>query len=129
MTVSVLDPEIAETILSLGMFERQVSGVWTRQVGETTVRAILEPSSLRLELWPAITLPHQHFEKREAGGVYFEIAAKYAEKVGGRIVQLSNISGCIEDGSQHVLADYPLIPMSWDKVCPGFRETIMGGLE
>ncbi|HLF78121.1 MAG TPA: hypothetical protein VJB57_11605 [Dehalococcoidia bacterium] len=133
LTVYPLDLEVAAAVLGVGMFT-PVEGsttAWRRAVLEegTTVQAILVPESniLRLELSPSISQYMQHADKRIAGGVYFEIAAKYAEKVNGRIVQLSNVAGCVEGGvAEHLLAQYPDLPMLWDQVCPGFRETILG---
>src|SRR5262249_32959910 len=95
----------------------------------TLVKAILQPdaNSLRLELSPAVSHYDHHAAKRIASGIYFEIAAKYAERVGGTITQLSNVVGCVEGGvAEHVLAHYPYMPMMWERVCPGFRETILG---
>jgi hypothetical protein len=133
LTITPLDLDVAASVLGLGMFT-PVEGMttsWRRAILEegTLVQALLVPESnvLRLELSPSISQYMHHADKRIAGGVYFEIAAKYAEKVGGRIVQLSNVSGCVEGGvAEHLLAHYPEMPMLWDKVCPGFRETILG---
>jgi hypothetical protein len=104
---------------------------WRRVIPEegTAVNAIFVPESraLRLEVTPTVTHYSHHADRRIASGVYFEIAAKYAEKVGGRITQLSNVSGCTEGGvAEHVLAQYPGSPLCWEQVCPGFRETILG---
>ena len=133
LTVFPLDPELAVSILALGMFtlvEGQTT-TWRRIVPEegTAVNAILVPESnaLRLELSPPVSQYMHHADKRIAGGIYFEIAAKYAEKVGGQIKQLSNVIGCTEGGvAEHILAQYPDIPLLWEQVCPGFRETILG---
>jgi hypothetical protein len=133
LTVSPLLPEIATGVLSVGLFTPMpgLPSSWHRAIDEeeTFVKAILLPESnaLRLELYPSVSQYAHHAQKRIASGVYFEIAAKYAEKVGGRIVQLSNVSGCIEGGvAEHLLAQYPDLPLLWEKVCPGFRETILG---
>jgi hypothetical protein len=133
LTVAPLDPEVAAAILALGLFapSANMPNTWQRAIEEerTTVKAIFMPdsNSLRLELSPAVSHYDHHAEKRMASGVYFEIAAKYAERVGGRITQLSNVVGCVEGGiAEHILAQYPEIPMLWERVCPGFRETILG---
>ena len=133
LTVAPLDPEVAAAILALGLFSPTtgMANTWQRAIDEerTVVRAILQPesNSLRLELSPAVSHYEHHAAKRTASGVYFEIAAKYAERVDGRITQLSNVVGCVESGiAEHILADYPEIPMLWERVCPGFRETILG---
>jgi hypothetical protein len=89
-----------------------------------------ESNLLRLELSPSVSQYAHHADKRVSSGVYFEIAAKYAEKVGGVITQLSNVSGCTEGGvSEHILAQYPEQPLRWEQVCPGFRETILGAAD
>src|SRR5688572_30356465 len=104
LTVSPLLPEVATSILQIGLFlpVQGLYSTWNRAIEEeeTFVKAILLPeaNSLRLELYPSVSQYVHHAQKRIAGGVYFEIAAKYAEKVGGRIIQLSNVSGCIEGG-------------------------------
>ena len=133
LTVTPLDAEVAAAILALGMFTpvEGLPATWQRSIDEegTSVRATLaaESNLLRVELSPTVSHYSHHADKRIAGGVYFEIAAKYAEKVGGRITQLSNVAGCTEGGvAEHVLAHYPETPLLWEMVCPGFRETILG---
>lgn len=133
LTIAPLDPEIAVAVLALGLFTPTdgLAGTWERSIAEeqTIVRAIMgsDFNALRLELSPSVSHYSHHAEKRIASGVYFEIAAKYAEKVNGTIKQLSNVVGCVEGGvAEHILAQYPDIPMLWERVCPGFRETILG---
>lgn len=130
LTVSPSDPDIARTVLAVGMFTASHdANRWTRFIAEesTTVVAIIGEKDLRLELMPAVSFYAQHAGKRIAAGVYFEIAAKYAEKVGGKITQHSNVSGCTDGGiNSHVLAQYPDMPILWEQVCPGFRETLLG---
>jgi len=58
-------------------------------------------------------------------GVYFEIAAKYAEKVGGTIIQQANVAGCRTLEGQLLLAEYPLLPLSYDRICNGFKELLL----
>jgi hypothetical protein len=113
ITVAPLDPELARLVLRMGMFSPtdELGLNWRRYILEegTNVNAILLPDygALRLELSPAVSAYSHHADKRIAGGVYFEIAAKYAEKVGGLITQLSNVPGCTEGGiAEHVLARY-----------------------
>ncbi len=133
LTVHPLDPEIATLVLRTGLFvpSDDLGLQWSRYVLEEgcSVNAILIPDAgaLRLELTPSVSAYEHHMTKRLAGGVYFEIAARYAEKVDGKITQLSNVTGCTEGGvSEHVLAHYPALPLCWEQVCPGFREAIMG---
>lgn len=100
---------------------------WTRQIPEegTSVVGIINEDNLRLEIAPTVSQYIHHAEKRIAAGVYFEIAAKYAEKCDGQIKQLSNVQGCTEGGvAEHVLAVYPSMPLMWEQVCKGFQETL-----
>lgn len=139
LTVTPLDPDLARVVLALGEFvpihDQEAKGAmfWARVVecegGQlVTVNAILaDAGNLRLELSPAVSAYEHHAQRRIAAGVYFEIAAKYAEKVGGRIVQLSNVAGCAQGGTtERTLAQYPEMPMLWENVCPGFRAAILG---
>jgi hypothetical protein len=101
---------------------------WERVIDEegTVVHAALRDGSLELNLAPAISVFSQHHGKRLAASVYFEIAAKYAEKVGGTIVQRATVVGCKMSGQPQelMLANYPAMPMSFDRVCPGFRAVL-----
>jgi len=102
---------------------------WERAIDEegTVVHASLRDGSLELNLAPAISVYSQHHGKRLAASVYFEIAAKYAEKVGGTIIQRATVAGC-KAGSQPqelVLGDYPAFPMSFDRICAGFRAVLL----
>lgn len=131
-----LDITIAETILAVGMFTPSAGSNnlhWERLILEELVTVSVslmadgEYGKFLLNLSPSISSYDHHKDKRIAAGVYFEIAAKYAEKVGGEIYQTANISGCIENGSStRKLASYPSTPMQWNKVCNGFREVILG---
>ena len=136
LTVTPLVPEIAKAVLLTGMFETQENGTFIRRIPEEGLAAHViarletESNCLRLEIWPSISQYQHHHEKRIAGGVYFEIAAKYAEKVGGRIEQLSNVIGCTESGvDKKLLAQYPDQPLLWERVCAGFQEAILGSAE
>ena len=132
-----LDREIAATILYIGRFkptyfapsDQRIAQTWERLIPEegVTVIASLAPDSLELTLTPAVSVYAHHFGKRIAAGVYFEIAAKYAEKVGGEIIQRSNVTGCKIEGSDGSLklASYPSQPMMWERICPGFRAVIL----
>jgi hypothetical protein len=131
-----LDPEIAATILAVGLFVPDSYMGWKRVLIEdngdaVAVHALLQPdnNALRFEIAPAVSQYNQHAMKRIAAGVYFEVAAKYAEKVDGQIKQFANVVGCTEGGmAEHVLAQYPDVPLMWERVCAGFREAILGGV-
>ena len=128
-----LDPKLAEMILQIGRFKQIGKMVWEREVPEemTTVTATFNESSkcLTLNIAPAISAMAHHAGKRITAGIYFEIAAKYAEKVGGEIIQRATVSDCKIAGSDSglLLASYPSLPMSYDRICVGFQQVILGG--
>jgi hypothetical protein len=131
-----LDIETAVSVLGVGLFKpvywspgRPEAAVnWERQIDSegTVVHASLRDGSLELNLAPAISVFSQHHGKRIAASVYFEIAAKYAEKVGGTIIQRATVVGCKPTSSPQelILAEYPAMPMSFDRICPGFRAVL-----
>lgn len=143
LTIQPLSIEIATAVLLTGEFypmfvdipQVAASRQFYRDISlddgsQHRVVARMEPENdaLRLELSPSISQYMQHAAHRIDGGVYFEIAAKYAEKVGGVIKQLANVSGCVEAGgiNEKILASYPSRPMMWEQVCRGFQEAILG---
>jgi len=140
-SVYPLDVETAVAVLGVGLFKpvywspgRPEAAVnWERQIDAegTVVHAALRDGSLELNLAPAISVFSQHHGKRLAASVYFEIAAKYAEKVGGTIVQRATVVGCKPSGQPQelILADYPAMPMSFDRICPGFRAVLQEATE
>jgi len=134
LTCEPLLPEIAQSVLMIGQFkplnDTANDTAWERQVaGEaTTVRAVLSGNTLELSITPAISMAIHHAEKRLAAGIYFEIAARYAEKVGGTIRQRATVPGCTDAGKELLVASYPSQPMTFDRVCAGFRSAIMGEL-
>ena len=125
-----LIPEIAEAQLAIGQFTYDPSmSRWTRTIEEeaTTVIAVISRDRLCLSLMPTITQYSHHFGKRLAVGVYLEMAARYGEKVGGMVEQLSNVSGCAESGIvRKQLAWYPTQPLDYAHVCAGFQALING---
>ena len=132
MVISPLDKVIAEAVLTIGMFtDAGLIGGWRRDLPDegTTVFAkfLSDGSELELSISPSVSNYDQHAQKRLAAGVYFEIAAKYAEKVGGSITQLSVVAGCKDtlEPANHVAAQYPEHPLLFEGVCPGFRETFL----
>jgi hypothetical protein len=86
---------------------------------------------LELNISPAISVFAHHYGKRIAASVYFEIAARYAEKVGGEIVQRATVAGCkgVHAPPELVIARYPAMPMSFERICPGFRAVLLDGHE
>ena len=137
MSVQPLVPEIAVAILTVGQFrptftraEDGLAVTWERAIPEegAVVSASIANDALELSILPAISVFAHHAGKRLAAGVYFEIAARYAEKVGGVIVQKATVQGCTDGppAQELVLARYPEMPLSFDRVCPGFRAVILG---
>lgn len=128
LTVSPVPAEVAALLLQIGMFTLE-GALWKREVPEegALVTAFMEEDRLILNLQPAISTQLHHVNKRIAASIYFEIAAKVAERVGGRIVQMSTGSpGCTRDGvTQIVVAEYPDSPMLFEKVCPGFQAVFL----
>ncbi len=132
LTITPCDPDIARTILLVGMFTPVFEGgnEFGRSIPEegTRVTATIQADALHLQINPTISMMSHHSDKRIAASVYFEIAARYAEKVDGTVTQLSNIGACIADGvSQKVLAQYPDHPLDWSRICVGFAEVLAGG--
>ena len=133
-----LDKDFAKDILRIGLFlpesETAIEPTWVRLFPEegSLVRASFASSgddgSLTLNILPAISAMWHHDSKRSAAGCMFEIAAKYAEKVGGTVVQHANVIGCQLDGSSaRVLAQYPLRHLDFTAICPGFQTVFLGG--
>lgn len=135
-SVYPLDIETAVSVLGVGLFRpvywspgRAETAVnWEREIDSegTTVHASLRDGCLELNLAPAISVFSQHHGKRIAASVYFEIAAKYAEKVGGTVIQRATVVGCKAGNAPQelILAEYPAMPMSFDRICPGFRAVL-----
>lgn len=132
-----LDAPTAVAVLTVGLFkptywngQSKVAVNWERHIEAegTAVHAAFRDGSLELNLAPAISVYSQHSGKRIAASVYFEIAARYAEKVAGTIVQRATVVGCKAGGQPQelVLAEYPGQPMSFDRICAGFRAVLQG---
>ena len=133
--VEPLDPTIARVILTVGQFVPQgdpaAAVTWRREVPEEgcNVTVTLAGNEFQASITPSISHYTHHAGKRVTGGIYFEICAKYAEKVDGTVTQKSNVQGCADPDthfSQHVLAVYPHMPLSWDRACNGFQSVILG---
>lgn len=115
--------------MRIGEFEPNESGlIWVRQVPEegTTITMRRGPDEVILSISPSVITYDHHLNKRITASIYFEIAAKYAEKVGGEIRQLGRIYTCWSNLPQ-VMASYPSQPLKdWSTICHGFREAITG---
>lgn len=121
---------MAEAVLRLGLFLPDDNGYWRRTIIEegTTVTGQVIGEVLELTLLPSITVWEHHLQKRLAAGVYFEVAARVAEKCNAEIIQKSNIVGCRVGDGDLVLGRYPSVPFTFSRVCLGFQEAIMGEL-
>ena len=136
-SIQPLDLDTAVAILTVGQFKPvywlpsnpDLAVNWQRVIPEegTTVNASLANGALELNLSPAVSIFAHHLGKRITASVYFEIAAKYAEKVAGQIVQRATVAGCKEgDQAQDLLlARYPDLPLSFERVCAGFRAVLL----
>lgn len=136
--VRPLNLDLARATLTIGQFrpvffapDRPEQALrWERVVAEegATVTVHVVKDALELSISPAISVFDHHLGKRITAGIYFEIAARYAEKVGGVIVQRATVEGCTagETTKELLLASYPSMPLSFDRICAGFRETILG---
>ena len=136
-----LDVEKAIAILRVGQFKPvywqpnnpEYAVNWNRAIPEegTTVTASIAADSLEMNISPAISVYAHHANKRITAGVYFEIAAKYAEQVGVEVIQRATVVGCKDGDSPQglVIAHYPRIRLSYERVCPGFRAIILGDRE
>ncbi len=135
--VSPLDIPTALAILEIGQFKPSYTAagseyptLWERLVEEENCRVTvsINGQSFEVNIAPSISHYDHHANKRITAGVYFEIATKYAEKVGGEMVQRATVLGCKEEmqESSLVVAHYPLMPMSFERVCRGFQEVILG---
>jgi hypothetical protein len=137
--VSPLLPDIARVMLTIGGFVPQgdpenesrfeTAITWRRDITEENcaVTVTLEGGVFRAGINPSISHYSQHDGKRITAGVYFEICAKYAEKVDGTVTQKANVAGCSNGGvASLVMAVYPNIPLTYERACRGFQELIMG---
>ena len=106
---------------------------WERKLEEegSAVTATLTLTTLALSISPSVSAYADHANKRHAAGVYFEMAAKYAERVQGTITQHATVSECKEvSGSvDRILAVYPLKRLDFSQVCRGFQELFVSPLE
>jgi hypothetical protein len=138
-SVYPLDVKTAIAVLNVGMFKPvywlpsnpDYAVNWERSLPEegTVVNASISDDSLELNISPAISVFAHHHGKRLAAGVYFEIAAKYAEKVGGEIIQRATVVGCKagDHPQELLLARYPSMPMNFERICSGFRAVLLEG--
>lgn len=136
-SVHPLDTSLAVAILTVGQFKPamvdpdapDIARTWRREIPEedATVTVSIAGGSFEINITPSISCFEHHIGKRVTASVYFEIAAKYAEKVGGEIVQRATVVGCKtpEQGLGLVVARYPHQPMDFTRVCAGFQSVLL----
>ena len=125
-----MQPEIAKMVLTIGQFTEQPNGTWRREIPEedTRVVATLYPDRLSVSLMPSVTTWEGHHHKRLAAGVMFEIAAKYHERVGGRLTQAGiNVPACqVETGGMvRTLLEDGEHGYFWERCCPGWQAVFL----
>lgn len=124
-----LSQDLATGLLITGQFLQEAEHRFHRDIGDARVVAYFEPASnsILLSLSPSISTWQGHFDKRDAIGVMYEIATRYAEKIGGRIEQEGiNVAECMGEGRTRLLAQYPELPMRYENLCPGFKAVFLG---
>jgi hypothetical protein len=137
-SVYPLEPHLAASILQIGRFtprpgcqeEDGLPLTWVRAIEEegALVTVSLSGGVFDLTISPSISSFDHHLGKRITASVYFEIGAKYAEKVAGEIVQRATVIGCKNsDGAGLVIARYPSMPLSFERVCHGFQSVLLPG--
>lgn len=78
-------------------------------------------------LQPPVGIWTDHLLKRDGAGIMFEMAAKFAEKTNAYVQQEGiNVFECRASGMTLLIADYPHMPMSFEKVCPGWQAVFLG---
>ena len=135
LSIQPFDAKLAAELLRIGLFvptypTDDLPGHWQRWVEEeqAAVNASFQADCLQLSLQPVIANWIDHHAHRITGGIYFEMAAKYAEKVGGEIRQHATVQGCRQVGSEMLLlASYPSLPLTFNRVCAGFQEVFLLG--
>lgn len=134
--VAPLVPEIAVAQLTLGMFKPAYTAagseyptLWERRVDEENCRVTVSIAGQHFEvnISPSISAYDQHLGKRITASLYFEIAALYAEKVGGDVIQRATVLGCKDDFQESSLrlASYPSLPLSFERICKGFQHVLL----
>jgi hypothetical protein len=131
-----LNIPIACAVLEVGQFkpsywlpdQPKYAITWQRSLLEegTAVTVTLSDGGFNISITPSISVYGHH--KRLAASVCFEIAAKYAEKVGGEVIQRGTVAGCrpVGQGGDLVIARYPSEPLDWQHICGGFRALLLG---
>ena len=132
LSIQPLRLNIAESVLTIAQFN-QVGTEWQRAVPEEECVVIAQldigEGKLRLMMRPAISGPNHHENRRVSAGIYFEVAAKYAEKVDGIVEQHGLVVPCRTPIGPltKTIAVYPDRRLAWDNVCAGFQKEIING--
>lgn len=111
----------------------QVGIAWHREIGKSSV-VVREGSDGRLDfaLSPPIGShsPEEHQTNAHAAAIQFKVLMTLAERANGRVIQTSLVSTCLTENASgtRLLAEYPLIPLSFANLCLGFRNVLSGGV-
>jgi hypothetical protein len=136
-SVYPLETSLAASILTIGLFSPKAAAAeadgiplgWQRYIEEEDayVTVTLAGGIFDISISPSISAFEHHLGKRVTAGVYFEISARYAEKVGGEIVQRATVLGCkdAESSAGLLVARYPSMPMTYDRICHGFQAVLL----
>jgi hypothetical protein len=131
LDIRPLDRRLAAAVLTIGRFETldETRAMWRRYVDEesASILARFEADHLALSISPSIANMAHHHGKRVTASIYFEIAARYAEKVLGTITQRATVMGCRPEQGECLLlvARYPDLPISFERVCKGFQSVLL----
>lgn len=108
---------------------------YTRNIGENnwvTARHIEEEERIRFELWPNIGTHslEQHQANATSAAVMFKTAMTLAERGNGEMIQEALVAEChaMNGGPSRVLAVYPNIPLTFDRLCLYFQDVLMHGI-
>jgi hypothetical protein len=83
-----------------------------------------------LNVYPPVGSLADHSQQRLAAALMFKVAAFLAEDAQAEILQEASVGHClIERGKSSILvANYPVMPLRFEHVCPGFRDVFLGGV-
>jgi hypothetical protein len=127
VTVQPFGPRAIE-ILALAGFTGGEREAWTRPIDANRwVTARVEPSRVVLNVYPPVGSMGDHHVQREPGALMFKVAAFLAEDAGGEVYQEASVGLCLAERgrSSLLIARYPSMPLTFEAVCPGFREVFL----
>ena len=136
VTIEPVSPNLHE-VLHLAGFAPISRDFWDREIRQndlllSTVRAENKFTHVNLSLRPSIAshdLSH-HVRHAAAGSIMFKVAMTLAEACGGTITQEGLMGQCLDANGdeKRLLAQYPTMPLTFDRLCLGFSEVLMRGV-